>query len=135
MRFAPSSDEQLLLADLPPEERFNYAIPRICECEEVWSLGEEQGWLVRHMDDQAVISVWPYHQMALESAEKDYSGCRAIAVSLEHFLYKVLARCRDGKIKIDVCPAPGQPGYMLSADRLYEVLECMVETEAYFLEG
>lgn len=135
MRFAPSDDEQRLLADLSPEERFNYAIPRICECEEVWSLGETQGWRVRQVDDQAVISIWPYHQMALDNAQNDYSGCHAIAVSLEHFLYKVLARCRDGRINIDVCPAPGRTGYMLSAERLYEVLEGMAETEAYFLEG
>jgi hypothetical protein len=135
MQFAPTNDEQFLLSDLPPEERFNYAIPRICECEEVWSLGEEEGWLVRYVDDKPVISIWPYNKMALENIADDYSNCRAIAVSLEHFLYKVLTQCRDGEINIDVCPAPGQPGYTLSADRLYELLEGMVESETYFLEG
>ncbi len=135
MRFAPSLKEQALLDELPMEERFHYAVPRICECEEVWSLGGENGWQIRDMEDKAVISIWPYRQMALEYAQGELTESTPICVSLEHFLYQLLRQCQDNDITMEICPAPGKRGYMISAAQLHEVLENMVETDSYFIEG
>lgn len=135
MRFAPSPDEQTLLADLSPQQRFDYAIPRICECEEVWGLGDDNGWLIRDVDDKAVISIWPYRQMAVECALGDLSDCEPICVSLEHFLHTLLKQCQANDIIVEVCPAPGKAGYTIPAAQLHEVLESIVETDSYFIEG
>ena len=135
MRFAPTLSEQALLNELPAVGRLEYAVSRIFECEEVWGLGDENGWLIRDVDDKAVISIWPYRQMAQECAQGDWSGCSAISVSLEHFLYTLLKQCQNSAITLEVCPAPGSAGYQLPATALYEMLENMVESGSYFIEG
>ena len=133
MRFAPTTNEQVLMDDLSVKERFHYAISRICECEEVWSLGDENGWQIRDLDDKAVIAVWPYRQMAMEYAQGAENS--PICVSLEHFLYTLLKQCQENEIVMEVNPAPDGKGYLIEAAQLYEVLESMVETETYFIEG
>jgi len=135
MRFAPTSNEQTLMNDLSLEERFHYATTRICECEEVWSLGDDNGWLIRDVDDKAVISIWPYRQMAQQSAETGEDKNIPICVSLEHFLYTLLKQCQENEIVMEVNPAPASMGFLIPAAQLYEVLENMVETETYFIEG
>lgn len=135
MRFSPSSEEKTALQSLSLEERFHYAIPRICECEEVWGLGDDSGWLIRDVDDKAVITIWPYRQMAEECAQGDWSASEPVSVSLEHFLYQLLKQCQDNDITMEVCPAPGKAGLMLTAAQLHEVLDNIVEAETYFIEG
>jgi len=135
MRFAPTENEQAMLVDLPLEERFHYAITRICECEEVWSLGDDNGWRINDVDDKAVISIWPYRQMAMEYAQDCSAESIPICVSLEHFLYTLLKQCQENEIVMQVNPASNSQGYLIAATQLYEVLENMVETETYFIEG
>jgi len=135
MRFSPTLEENQQLLGLDATERFQYALPRLCECEEVWGLGDSSGWLIRDVDDRALISIWPYRSMALECASGEFEDSNPICVSLEHFLYTLLGQCRDNEIDLEVCPAPGQVGHRIAADALYELLEGMVEAESYFVEG
>ena len=86
MRFSPSPTEQAVLESLPLEERFRYAITRICECEEVWSLGDDRGWLIREIDDRQAIAIWPYRRMAEEYQLEEWANNEPVCVSLEHFL-------------------------------------------------
>jgi len=135
MRFSPSSEEQTALQTLSLEVRFHYAISRFCECEEVWGLGDDSGWLIRDVDDKAVITIWPYRQMAEECVQGEWSDSEPVSVSLEHFLYQLLKQCQENEITMEVCPVPGKTGFMLSAAQLHEVLDNIVETDTYFIEG
>ena len=135
MRYSASESEQAALREMSLEERFHYAVGRIVETEEIWSLGDENGWQILDRGDTQIIPVWPYRHHAVESMEVDFPATRPISVSLEHFMYGLLKQCIDNKIMLDINPAPGATGFEINAAQLYEVLESMVESGSYFVEG
>lgn len=135
MRYTPSTEEYSALTQMSLEDRFLFATTRMNESEEVWSLGDENGWLIQDRGDRQIITIWPYRDMAIESAIEKFEGNSPISVSLEHFLYGLLKQCQESDITIEVNPAPGKEGYTVPAGRLYEVLENMMEAGSYFVEG
>ena len=135
MRYSPSVSEVAALQTLSLEERFHYAITRMCECEEVWGLGDDNGWLIRDVDGRSVITIWPYRQMAMDFRSGEWADSVPLAVSLEHFICTLLGQCQRAGITLEVSPAMSLEGYMIEARQLYEILENMAETGSYFLEG
>jgi hypothetical protein len=135
MRYEPSHAELLSLDQMSQKERFNFAVSRIIECEEVWSLGNaDEGWVLRDVEEAQVITIWPYRMMA-EAFVQGEPGASTHSVSLEHFMYSVLDKCRAAQIDIEVAPAVGDVGSIICAEALSQMLNDMVESGTYFLEG
>lgn len=133
MRYTPLPTELALLDDMSAQERLHYAATRMLESEEVWSLGQDEGWTIRDNDDAGgLISVWPYRQFAdaLREAEDEPQS-----VSLEHFVYGVLPMCDEADIVLEVFPHKQEAGYRLSATALSELLSGLMESGEYQLEG
>lgn len=135
MQYAPTLSELQLLQSLSAIQRFEYTAPRLIESEEVWSIGNNDGWLIRDEEGQQIISLWPYRQLADDYAQEWQPDSTAQSVSLEHFLYSVLKQCSSNAIKLEILPINQQGGQIIEADRLYEILEGMVDTGSYFIEG
>lgn len=135
MRYAPTPSELVLLQSLSASERVEYTLPRLVEAEEVWSIGNENGWLIRDVDGSDVITLWPYRQLAQEYVERQQPGSLPQSVSLEQFLNSVLKQCIQHGITLEICPNGDDAGELMAAGRLHEVLDGMVESGSYFLEG
>ncbi len=135
MQHTPLESERKMLLDAEPEARFLYALTRMVECEEVWSLGDADGWYVNEQEQGDVIAIWPYEQMAMESASGVLEGLLPQSTSLEQFVYTLLERCRDADIELEVMPLREVIGKRLSADALFDILHNMLDTGQYFLEG
>ena len=135
MQYAPTQSEMQHLQTLTAAERFEYAMPRLIESEEVWSIGNDDGWLIREEGDEQIIAFWPYRQLADEYAKTCQPDSAPQSVSLEHFLYGVLEQCRTNDISLEVLPVPGKNGLIIPAAKLYEMLEGMLEGGRYFIEG
>jgi Protein of unknown function (DUF2750) len=135
MQYAPTSSELKLLQTLSAIERFEYTTPRLIESEEVWSIGNDDGWLIREEGEQQIIALWPYRQLAAEYAELQEPDSMPQSVSLEQFIYSVLKQCRSHDIKLEVLPTPQQGGQIIAAENLYEILDGMLESGRYFVEG
>lgn len=135
MQYAPTITEIQAIQQLTVTERFEYTTPRFIESEEVWSIGNEEGWLIDEKDGDAIITLWPYRQLAAEYAQERQPDSGPQSVSLEHFLYTVLKQCSTHDIKLEILPSIKQRGSVIAADRLYEILEGMVDTGGYFIEG
>ncbi len=135
MQYAPTLSELQLLKGLSAAERFEYTTPRLIESEEVWSIGNENGWLIRDVGDEQIIALWPYRQLAAEYAQAQQPGSLPQSVSLEHFIYGVLKQCSSHDIKLEILPTCFQGGQIVSAERFYEIIEGMLDTAGYFIEG
>lgn len=136
MHYAPSEKELAEIPKMSANERLHYFLARAVECEEVWSLGDDHGWAIKQEADQQVIPIWPYRVLATAYAcGSDCERQRPDAVSLEHFLYRVLALMSDNNIQVEVLPSPGCAGLLLPAETLFEILERKLDTGEYFLEG
>lgn len=135
MRYTPLETEVTLLDDMTSAERMHYATTRMVESEEVWSMGNEDGWAIHDVDDLQVIRIWPYRQFAEEHGVKDNDSMEAQATSLENFVYNVLDMCKDGDIWLEVFPVQGLKGYLMEAADLFEIFKSMLDTGEYFIEG
>jgi hypothetical protein len=135
MRYSPLNSELDILDTLPAHERLQYTTTRIVESEEVWSLGDEDGWQIRDHDGKRLISIWPYQQLALDHCSVAPETPTPQSTSLEHFIYTVLGTCQENDIWLEIFPIPHDPGYIISSSGLYEILNGMLENNEYFIEG
>ena len=135
MRYAPLDTELKMLVTMSADERLQYAITRMIESEEVWSLGNENGWMIRDVDDRQLISVWPYRQLALEHGPEENETAFPQAISLEYFVYSVLDMCKADNIWLEVFPRTDARGSLMRSSDLYDILNGMLETNEYFIEG
>lgn len=135
MRYAPTESELKSLDGMGGDDLLQYATTRMVECEEVWSLGDDSGWLIREVGEESIISIWPYKQLAKESAVGELSGSILLSTSLEQFTFGVLKKCVDAELSIEVCKSPQHNGKIIPAKQLSELLESMIESGEYFVEG
>lgn len=135
MRYSPLETEMAMFDGMSADERLHYATTRMVESEEVWSLGDENGWLIRDADDRSYISLWPYRQLAQEHCAGEAESSLPQAISLEYFVYGVLEMCGEEEIWLEVFPTTSDKGLMMSSSDLYEILNGMLETNEYFIEG
>lgn len=135
MRYTPLDTEVAMLDEMTSAERMHYATTRMVESEEVWSIGNDAGWAIDEVDEQAFIRIWPYRQFAQEYGVGESEELVPQATSLENFVYSVLNMCDDGDIKLEVFPMDGMQGLIVSPNELYELLNGMLETGEYFVEG
>jgi len=136
MKYSPTTSELARLDNMADEELMQYAVTRIVECEEVWSFGNDDGWLIRDVAEKSVITIWPYLQLAEQLSEQtEYGQSTPISTSLEQFISSVLKQCINTEIIVELCPGAQRVGTFMTAAALLEVLDSLIETGEYFLEG
>lgn len=135
MRYTPFDTEIAMLENMTAAERMEYATTRMIECEEVWSLGDESGWSIRDAYGKQIIPIWPYQQCALDYHAGEPGSLVPHATSLENFVYEVLEQCKEGEIFLEVFPLTQSEGLIMPAADLFEILNGMLETNEYFIEG
>jgi hypothetical protein len=135
MRYSPLETELDMLDGMSTDERLHYATTRMIESEEVWSLGDENGWIIRDEDGRQIIPVWPYRQLAMEHIAGGSESPVPQATSLEYFVYGVLDMCQQDDIWLEVFPHGQKTGKLMRAAVLLEILNGMLETNEYFIEG
>lgn len=135
MRTSPTQSELAMLNELCSDELFHYAITRIIECEEVWGLLEDDGWMIQQQRETSYITIWPYQCRAKAYAESIQSNRLPHSTSLEDFVYRLLNQCAEQDIQIEVFARPTQAGKIVSASNLSGLLEGMMESGEYYMEG
>ena len=135
MRFSPYEEEYAAIPELRGAELLDYFLLRAFETEEVWSLREGGEWMVRQVDGQSVVSLWPYKRYATEAALDIWQNGRPDAVSLEYFLDAEIPVFVSGEVLFDVMPREGNAGFLISPQRLASIFEGMMDAGEYRLDG
>lgn len=135
MKYAPTNKELDLLSQMSEEERLTYCLTRIAESEEVWGLAESQGWVINDNSQQSALPIWPYKAMANLCINEDRINAEAQAISLEHFVYNVSQQLIENSIAVEVFPTIESPGHIMEAKAFFKVLENIMESGEYFMEG
>lgn len=134
MQFTPSANELTALHAMPADERLLYFLHRTLEAEEVWGLTNASGWVIREEDDTTYLPVWPYKSLAAACAEGDWQDLDPEAMSVEHFLHKVMPMLVEQDISLDIIPTESQQGVQITAAKLLEMYESLLEAGQYFIE-
>ncbi len=135
MRYAPSEGEREAIAFMDEAELLEYFITRTAEAEEVWGLGGDAGWVMREHEARTSLPVWPYRVLAQACARGEWHAQKTHAVSLEHFISRVLHLLIDRDIAVEIMPTDSRPGLCVHPRRLFELFEGVLDTGEYTLEG
>jgi hypothetical protein len=135
MRYKPSDHEMQHMANWDAEERLQYFLTRVTEAEEIWSLGDSNGWELREQEGKTRIPVWPYQELARMNMQQDSAVASPQATSLDHFFQVLLPTMIDQHIDVEIIAMPGLAGNIMPSNRLYQMLESMLEAGDYYLEG
>lgn len=134
MQYHPSEQELHESLAKPPQERFHYFLTRALEGEEIWSVGDSNGWLLNDSNGITTVCVWPYRELAVTYGSAGGSS-RPLAVSLEHFVYKLLPIMIEQGIKINLFPTTLERGLVLEPQELLSIIESMMDSGEYYMEG
>jgi hypothetical protein len=136
VRYKPSDSELLEIETLSAEQRMHYFLTRTIESEEIWGLGDEHsGWVLKEVDGKTIIPIWPYEMLATACAQQEWDNQTPIAVSLEQFVYAILPKIEQQNIQIEILPTTSQPGMLIDPRSLSSIIEGMMESGEYYMEG
>lgn len=135
MRYRATEDEIVNLPSMAPVERLNYFLTRTVEAEEIWSLGNTNGWELQERDGRTVVHVWPYVELARLNLPPDSASASPQATSLEHFFQNILPIMIEQEIFLDIISMPEAPGRLIAASDLYTMLESMLESHEYYFDS
>lgn len=135
MRYQPSASETLEVESYSAQERLHYFLSRAIEAEEIWGLSNQAGWVMKEDNNITTLPVWPYEIFAANCATSEWQNYSPGAVSLEHFVYKLLPIMIGQSIKVELLPTANCPGTLLDAGKLAELFEGMLESGEYYMEG
>ena len=135
MRYLVSTKELEEVSSYSPQRRGQYFLSRAIESEEVWGLSNQSGWILKEENDQTILPIWPYQQMATGCALGEWENYDANAVSLEHFVYKVLPTMVTQDILVEIFPTNSNSGELMNAEKLASIFEGLLESGEYYMEG
>ncbi len=135
MRYEPYEDEYAAVPLMTDAELMEYFLYRVFETEEVWGLKENSTKFIQEEGEQVTQPVWPYKRYAEEAAVGKWAMYVSAAVSLEFFMEQILHQLAREDVLLDIMPRPSGAGCLVSPQRLFSILEGMLESGEYSLDG
>lgn len=117
-----SMDQRVQLLVSPDSERLAYFIEQAKVTQQVWSLSNEEGFVMVETDDGDCVMVWPDAEFASQWAIDDWDDCEPVAVSLETFKIEWLPSLTADKITVAVFPNIEDEGKLSTAEELTTLL-------------
>lgn len=110
---------------LPSPRRYAYAIKRLADWGEVWSLRNEDGWVLASDDSgHEAVPIWPHPRYAEASAVGEWIGTKPSPIEIHQFVDRwIPGMIRDSRL-VTVFPAfPLMKGVVVAPERLKEDLQ------------
>ncbi|WP_191602774.1 DUF2750 domain-containing protein [Marinomonas algicola] len=118
-----SVDQRVMLLASPDEERLTYFIEQVNVSNEVWSLSNDQGFVMVETDEGDCVMVWPDAEFAAQWAVDDWDDCEPVSIDLDTFKSTWLPSLITDEVSIAVFPNIEDEGKLLSAVTLTEKLQ------------
>ncbi|MCH8532762.1 MAG: DUF2750 domain-containing protein [Saccharospirillum sp.] len=117
------------IEQLNAEERYDYALQRMVELKQVWSLRDAEGGVLMSTDDEECMPIWPDEDFAKTWLTDDWADCEAFAISLDAWLQRWLPGMQTDEINVVVFPGPDEDGLILRPKTLREALQAIRDAE------
>ena len=117
-----SLDQRIQLLASPDDARLDYFINTIKATETVWSLSNEEGFVMVETDEGDCVMVWPDAEFAAQWAVEDWDDCTPIAIELSVFQSTWLPSLQIDAVAIAVFPNIEDEGKLVSAEELVSLL-------------
>lgn len=117
-----SMDECVQLLASSDDVRFDYFLKRIQTSDQVWSLSNDEGYVMVETDEGDCVMVWPDAEFAAQWAVDEWDDCEPVSISLDEFKSTWLPSLRADEIDVAVFPNIEDEGKLLTAKDLIEYL-------------
>lgn len=136
MRYEPYEQEYASVPTMNDTQLMDYFLSRVYENEEVWGLKEGGScWMSYDRDGHETQPVFAYKRYADEAAVADWEVMIPVAESLEFFMERTLSRLIDQNITVEIMPRKGGKGCLISPQKLLGIIEGMIDSGTYSMEG
>lgn len=128
MSYSVHQQEYENVITLTAVARYQYFLNKVADWEEVWSVGEGDGW--RMMADRSgilCIPVWPARAFAEACCQGSWSQDIPKAISLSDWMTKWLPGIKSDGRQVAVFPLPTDQGILMQSDQLYLDLQEILE--------
>ena len=115
-------DERVQLLIAPDSERLAYFLEQAKATQTVWSLSNEDGFVMVETDDGDCVMVWPDAEFASQWAVEDWDDCEPVAVELATFTGQWLPSLMQDNITVAVFPNIEDEGKLSTAEELKTLL-------------
>ncbi|CUB02523.1 DUF2750 domain-containing protein [Marinomonas fungiae] len=117
-----SLDQRIQLLASPDDVRLEYFVKSVKESKVVWSLSNEDGFVMVETDEGDCVMVWPDADFAAQWAIDEWDDCEPVEVSLETFQSMWLPSLEQDNITLAVFPNIEDEGKLSSAAELKALL-------------
>ncbi|OAI12236.1 hypothetical protein A1507_01705 [Methylomonas koyamae] len=131
MRYQPHRDEIAAVPEMSDDERLEYFLYRVFETDEVWCLKDAGQPVIRDVAGRETLPVWPYKIFAEAAATGDWEGLQPVPESVDYFTYQTLNRAAGQEVTLEIMPRGSAPGCLIAPQRLFGMLENMMESRDY----
>lgn len=117
-----SVEQRVHLLASADDERMAYFVKQVKTSEQVWSLSNEEGFVMVETDEGDCVMVWPDADFAAQWAVDDWDDCEPVSVPLTEFKTNWLPSLEADNIDIAVFPNIEDEGKLIKANELAEAL-------------
>lgn len=107
MTWELTDEEMATTSALSAEERYKYFIDKTLEHEEMWSLKNDEGWVLGEATDEfEAIPVWPHPKFAKQCATGAWADHDAESISLKVFVERFVPGMMEDKRVLAIFEVP-----------------------------
>lgn len=110
-----SLDQRIQLLASPDDVRLEYFAKTVKTSQKVWSLSNEEGFVMVETDEGDCVMVWPDADFAAQWAIDEWDDCEPVEVSYETFTTMWLPSLEKDNITLAVFPNIEDEGKLTSA--------------------
>lgn len=106
-----------------PEARYNYFVFRAVKSEELWTLADDNGFVLSDCDNEKSIPVWPHEEFAQEWIKGDWAQCKPMRIGVMAWREKWLPGLAEDNVVISVFPYADQDVVVVDSEELAAALK------------
>lgn len=117
-----SLDQRIQLLAATDDVRLEFFVNSVKEHQSVWSLSNEEGFVMVETDDGDCVMVWPDADFAAQWAVEEWDDCEPVEISFETFTTLWLPSLEKDNITLAVFPNIEDEGKLTTAAEMKELL-------------
>lgn len=129
MEWEVSDKELKAILSLPGEKRYEYFVKKIADWEQIWSLRNQDGWVLASSDavDMHLVPVWPHQKYVAACLSEEWDNCKPASISLKDWIEKWIPGMLKDNLQVAVFPTPSDKGIIIHPSHLLRDLETELE--------
>jgi len=124
MSYKVNDKEFEVVVSLEAKARYNYFVKKVCDWQEIWSIGDKEGWaLLGDNREHECVPVWPAKRYAEAFCTGQWKDQKPRAIHLSEWMNKWTPGMIADNRYVAVFPTTNGKGVVINPGQLMESLE------------